>query len=142
MAAKQAAREKSRSQSGGSPTLRRPLSVAPSNFNSGGGTYLLTASPVKGTFSLPRDAYAYDDGSPMSPEKLSWKEASSRDSQAPSLSVPIPSMPLRPNRRPNAYGEMNVNVNLATLSEENIRKHNSRMSRHNHLVYNFTSPLG
>jgi len=137
MAAKQLAREK-RSRTGGSRTISRPASIAPSHINAGG-TYLLTASPVRDTFNLPPDTYPPFEGTPSSPEKYGWATAEyernstgTRDSQA----TAIPSLPLRPNRR-----EPDTPMSLATLSEENIIKHNRRQSKHNHLVYNYTSPI-
>ena len=80
--------------------------------------------------------------SDYSPEK-GWDDEYSRDSQA--LSVPSSTMPFRPNRRTET-GEIElaqgVDSRVMTLSEENLFKHNNRMSKLNHLVYNYTSPIG
>lgn len=139
IAAKKAKRE--RRATANLQSLSRPPSVAPSV--NGGGTYLLSSSPVKHSFSLPPDTYDADrpsfEGLPKTPEKFGWTSdprdrASTRDSQATTVALqPMP--PLRPNRREEPSSS------LATLSEENITKHNRRASKHNHLVYNYTSPL-
>ncbi|KAF7980144.1 hypothetical protein HWV62_39589 [Athelia sp. TMB] len=134
MAAKQLARER-RSRTGGSRTLSRPPSMAPSHAIGGG--VFLDPSALKDAYSLPPDTYPPYEGPPTSPEKYGWAAGeleldSTRDSQA----TASPSIPLRPNRR-----EPETPMSLATLSEENIIKHNRRHSRHNHLLYNYTSPI-
>lgn len=110
-----------------------------SRLTANGGGYLLHASP-----GGHNDGYDY----PTSPEKAWHDDVYSRDSQA--LSVPSSTMPMRPNRR-TENGEIELaqgggigvlGGTLATLSEENLSRHNDRMSKLNHLVYNFTSPIG
>jgi len=96
----------------------------------GGGTYLLTASPVKHTASLPNHD-SFDNATPISPGKV-WFDDYKRDSQALSVST----TPMRPNRRPeNEDLEMAAGINLSS------DKPTRRMAM-NHLVYKFTSPIG
>lgn len=98
-------------------------------------THLLTASPVKFGSSISPSHDGYEAYSPISPEKA-WIDA--KDSQ----SLHVPTLGMRPNRRTeNGDVEMGGGVPM-TLSEENLSKHNERMSKLNHLVYNFTSPIG
>jgi hypothetical protein len=128
IAAKEAAREKRRNRA-----LNRLNSFRPSQLT-GGGTYLLTSSPVQRTVSLP-SGDGFDVASPMSPEKA-W-----RDSHY-SQSLSVSPAPLRPNRRPEDRDlETAIGGRLTTLSEESMPGQNQRMTM-NHLVYNFTSPIG
>jgi hypothetical protein len=49
---------------------------------------------------------------------------------------------MRPNRRTETGDVELGGTVLATLSEDNLSKHNQRMTKMNHLVYNFKSPIG
>ena len=130
ISAKQTARERRRTHA-----LNGRAGSSLSQFT-GGGTYLLTESPVKHNVSLPGRA-SFDGPSPMSLQEA-WLDEQNRDSQA----FKIPAMPMRTNRR-HEHGdlEMAAGARLTTLSEDNMSKHNQRMGV-NHLVYQFTSPIG
>jgi hypothetical protein len=124
IAAKEAARERHRRQ------VHRdsiPLSQVRDRR-----TYLLTASPVKHTVSLPSHD-SFDGASPMSPGKV-WLDGHVRDSRSFNVSA----LPMRSN---SGDVEMPVGVQLANLSEENLSRHNVRMPM-NHLIYKYTSPIG
>jgi len=125
MAAKEAARNKRRAKN-----HNRQDTISPSQTN-GGGTYLLTASPIKSTPSI---GGGFEGASPTSPEKV-WQDGNYGDSQAFSVST----APMRPNRRPETLDiEMVADGRLNNLSEES--RYNQRMTM-NHLIYNFTSPI-
>jgi hypothetical protein len=131
IAARQAARERRRTH-----TLNRQGSFSPSQLT-GGGTYLLTESPVKRTPSLPSHT-SFDGPSPMSMQGKVWLDDHNRDSQA----FKIPTPPMQPNwRHDHGDMEMATGARLGILSEDNMSKHNERMGV-NHLVYQFTSPIG
>lgn len=126
IAAKEAARNKRRAKN-----PNRQDTISPSQTN-GGGTYLLTASPIKSTPSI---SGGFEGASPTSPEKV-WQDGNYGDSQAFSVST----APMRPNRRPETLDiEMVADGRLNNWSEES--RYNQRMTM-NHLIYNFTSPIG
>jgi hypothetical protein len=130
MTAKEAARERRRTK-----TLSPKDNVSFSQIN-GRGTYLLTASPIKHTVSLPSHD-SFDAISPMSPGKV-WFDDYNRDNQALGIST----MPRLPRVRPESGDvEMALGERGENLSEENLSRHDQRTSI-NHLVYKFTSPIG
>jgi len=130
LAAKEVSREKRLTKSL-TRSLNRRQSIPQSRaFTNSGGRYLLTASPVAFGHSLSAVGDGFDVASPISPEKV-WMDDYNRESK--------PTIPIRPNRRTET-GEVELG-GLATLSEENLSRHNQRQSKVNHLVHNFTSPI-
>jgi len=127
IAAKEAARERHRRQ-----VWRDSVPLAQLRRR---GTYLLTASPVKHTIDLPSND-SFDGASPISPGKV-WLDGHGRDSQ----SFGISALPMRSNSKSESGDmEMPVGVQILNMSEEDLSRHNSRMTM-NHLVYKYTSPI-
>ena len=132
IAAKEAARE--RRLTGSKSALSR-------QYTNESGQSRLT---VNGRYLLHSSTVIRSD---YSPEKA-WNDEYSRDTRVPD--VPSYPMPFRPNRRTESGDvELAQGINnevldgtLVTLSEENLHKHNDRMSGLNHLVYHYTSPIG
>lgn len=129
IAAKEAAREKHRRQ-----VLPRRDSIPLSQVRDRR-TYLLTASPVKHTVSLPSHD-SFDGASPMSPGKA-WLDGHNRDSQSFNVSA----LPMRSNSKSESGDAEMAGVQLINSSEENLSRHNVRMPM-NHLLYKYTSPIG
>ena len=132
IAAKEAARE--RRLTGSKSALSR-------QYTNESGQSRLTAN---GRYLLHSSAVVRSD---YSAEKA-WNDEYSRNTQV--SGVPSYAMPFRPNRRTeNGDIELAQGINdgvlgvtFVTLSEENLYKHNDRISGLNHLVYHYTSPIG
>lgn len=101
-----------------------------------GEVYLLTSSPVKQNFSLPGGDDRTDE------ESRSYVNSLADSRKYDDLEQnrrPKPLTPLRPNRR--RAGEVEIG-NMGVLTEENLSLHNLHYSNVNHMVSNFTSPIG
>lgn len=97
-----------------------------------GGTYLLTASPIKKPYDL-QSMDDINDTIPYQPAKDTWDEDESRD-------IPAELPPMIPNRRkPGRDIEM---TRVESLTETNLSVHNFRESNVNPMISNFTSPIG
>jgi hypothetical protein len=128
IAAKEAARERHRRQ-----VWRDSVPLAQLRRR---GTYLLTASPVKHTIDLPSHD-SFDGASPISPGKV-WLDDHGRDSQ----SFGVSALPMRSNSKSESGDmEMPAGVQIFNMSEENLSRHDVRMTM-NHLLYKYTSPIG
>jgi len=92
------------------------------------GTYVLTSSPVKGTFGPE----VYDDGYQKYAADSKSRRLTEEERDIPRA---LP-RPLRPVRRRNGDVEMNE---INSLTESNLKLHNA-YSRS--AVANFTSPIG
>jgi hypothetical protein len=99
-----------------------------------GETYLLTSSPVKQNINLP-----VDDRTDEEARSYAISLADSRKFEDMSMEQPKPLTPLRPNRRRGGDVEM---AGMGVLTEENLSLHNLHHSNVNHMVSNFTSPIG
>ncbi|KII95497.1 hypothetical protein PLICRDRAFT_170141 [Plicaturopsis crispa FD-325 SS-3] len=78
-------------------------------------------------------AYYAKKSSPSTGQILNPTDADEDDS-------PRSNLPLRPNRRGNESGTIEMG-GIGGLTAGNLSKHNQRMSKVNHLVHNFTSPI-
>lgn len=104
----------------------------------GGGTYLLTSSPVKQNFS-EAGFEGGGESSPLSPQKA-WLEPRESGSLVPPPRHHRPSgKPMRSHRRRGSDVEMGGMG--GQLTERNLSRHNLRTSRFNPMVHNFTSPI-
>jgi len=96
--------------------------------------YLLTSSPSR-KFTAEMEDDILSPG-----QAKGWiydREDRSPGGLPPPALTPIPA---RPSRRRSDGAEM-VGLNPGALSEQNVSRHNLRMSNVNPLVHNFTSPI-
>ncbi|KAF9463550.1 hypothetical protein BDZ94DRAFT_1308664 [Collybia nuda] len=112
------------------------------NHDAPSGTYLLTSSPIKQSHPLESN-YSHDghfedaELRPVRPAQLPSKYWSEEELDIPSSLPTLP--PIRPNRRRGR--DVELGGMDATLSENNLSKHNLRSSNLNPMVHNFTSPI-
>ena len=103
----------------------------------GGGTYLLTSSPVKQSFPLDM----YDTH-----EEQGTQHADSIDSKHWTDNVSPPHLPpIRPNRRKGEtveHGGIDFKLTEANLSQHNLGVSPSNATNLHPMVHNFTSPIG
>jgi hypothetical protein len=139
IAARDAAKERKRTRSFGHSTSmadvesthRQMSSYHNRPPSSTGGTYLLTSSPVKQTFSL--DGHVEEMlGIPYRSEPA-WDEEEERD-------IPAALTPIKPMRKKMQNRDIEMNA-VESLTESNLSSHNIRLSNVNPMIHNFRSPI-
>lgn len=147
IAARDEARERKRNKSFGRSTAAadaESVQMQTSSYGgpistNGGGTYLLTSSPVKQNFDLQSLEGGIDDPAnaiPYRSDKNNKWEDESRD-------VPSALPPIQPNRKKTGRDiEMGSLERIESLTETNLSVHNLRQSNVNPLISNFKSPIG
>ncbi|KJA28832.1 hypothetical protein HYPSUDRAFT_128746 [Hypholoma sublateritium FD-334 SS-4] len=132
IAARDEARERRRTKSMGNSTGAADAESIHRQTSSYGGTYLLTASPIKKPYDL-QSMDDINDTIPYQAAKDTWDEDESRD-------IPAELPPMVPNRR--KLGRDIEMARVESLTETNLSMHNFRESNVNPMISNFTSPIG
>ncbi|KAF8171882.1 hypothetical protein BJ912DRAFT_109745 [Pholiota molesta] len=146
IAARDEARERKRTKSFGRSTAAadaESVQMQTSSYGgpistNGGGTYLLTSSPVKQNFDLQSLDGGIDDpamGIPYRSDKNNKWEDERRD-------IPSALPPITPNRKKTGRDiEMGSLERIESLTETNLSVHNLRQSNVNPMISNFKSPI-
>ncbi|KAG5653786.1 hypothetical protein H0H81_010456 [Sphagnurus paluster] len=151
IAARDASRERKRTRSHANaasmhesyPHSNMTQSMHSVNYANGtAGTYLLTSSPPKQHLPLDRESHdGHFDDATMIQRPLSIAKSIDKHWVDEERDV-LPSLPpIRPNRRKGHDIELG-GIARTSLTEANLSKHNLRASNVNHMVHNFTSPIG
>jgi len=145
IAARDEAKERKRTKSLGRSTvaadadslqMQRSSYGGPVSTN-GGGTYLLTSSPIKQHFDLP----SVDDGIDEPPVNTLYRSDKNKwDDESRDIPSALP--PIRPNRKKTGRDiEMGSLERIESLTETNLSVHNLRQSNVNPMISNFKSPI-
>jgi len=102
------------------------------------GTYLLTSSPVKQHMHLERESHDghYEDLVMRNDHPRSSSMDKHWNEEEGDVLQSLP--PIRPNRRKGHDVELG---GMDMMTEDNLSKHNVKISSVNHMVHNFTSPI-
>ncbi|KAF8911575.1 hypothetical protein CPB84DRAFT_1912674 [Gymnopilus junonius] len=146
IAARDAAKERKRTRSYGQTTSqadvesnRQMSSYQNRPASSTGGTYLLTNSPVKQTYSFDGHVEEMVD-IPYRPEMQSepnaWEDEEERD-----IPAALPQAQFKPVRKKAQNRDIEMSSTSESLTEGNLSVHNMRMSNVNPMIHNFISPI-
>lgn len=108
--------------------------------SSTGGTYLLTNSPIKQTYSLDghvEEMVGIPFRSELPADQNAWEDEEERD-----IPAALPQAPFKPVRKKNQNRDIEMSTTSESLTESNLSVHNMRLSNVNPMIHNFRSPIG
>lgn len=146
IAARDAAKERKRTRSYGHTTShadvesnRQMSSYQNRPASSTGGTYLLTNSPIKHTYSLDghvEEMVGIPYRTEVPTEANAWDEEEERD-----VPAALPQATFKPVRKKQQNRDIEMSTTSDSLTESNLSVHNMRMSNVNPMIHNFKSPI-